>query len=141
MTALEECDLEARTVVDIGTGSGILAIAALRLGAFSAIGVDLDFDALATARQNFDLNGRAWTLVCGSADALGSACADVTVANISGTVLLSIFDDLLRITHRPGRLILTGFSKSESIGFKELLPNGEVREADGWSCLSVSLSA
>ncbi|MBV8811842.1 MAG: 50S ribosomal protein L11 methyltransferase, partial [Acidobacteriaceae bacterium] len=56
LRALEKCVYRGSSVVDIGTGSGILAIAARRLGARLAIGLDTDLAALEAARGNFDLN-------------------------------------------------------------------------------------
>ena len=56
LRALEECVTADSRVIDVGTGSGILAIAAVRLGAASAIGVDINEASLHTARENFLLN-------------------------------------------------------------------------------------
>jgi ribosomal protein L11 methyltransferase len=53
---LQELPLDNCTVLDIGCGSGVLAIAAIKLGARSAIGVDIDPDALENARENALLN-------------------------------------------------------------------------------------
>ncbi len=92
-------------------GSGILAIAAVLLGA-AAVGVDTDAEALQAARENCLLNSIAPLVTIGSADCLVANCSDVTVANINGTVLLSILDDLRRITRKNGFLILTGFPES-----------------------------
>src|SRR6478752_10279574 len=57
LMALEECTRPGSRVVDVGTGSGILAIAALLLGAEWAVGVDSDEAALGVARENHRLNG------------------------------------------------------------------------------------
>jgi ribosomal protein L11 methyltransferase len=140
LMALEDCALEGRAVVDIGTGSGILAIAALHLGASRVIGADIDVSALATARENLGLNGATAELVCGSANALADSVADVTVANMNGTVLLAIFDDLVRITRRHGQLILTGFPVSESEAFMQQLSQGQLFELQKWSCLAARVS-
>lgn len=135
LQALEKCMRSGFSVVDIGTGSGILAIAALRLGAVESIGLDIDCAALVSARENFDLNALTAQLICGSADSLADASSDITVANISATVLLSIWDDLLRITRRPGCLIVTGFPGVESQRLEDLLPQAKAFELEGWRCL------
>jgi|SRR5579875_1551438 len=140
LAALEKHIHPAATVTDIGTGSGILAIAALRLGAASAIGVDPDEAALSTARENFSLNALPPLLAAGSADCLAAETSDLTVANINATVLLSLFDHLLRITKRHGRLILTGFTEPESPRFLKLLPGAEVSTLAEWCCVTATLS-
>jgi ribosomal protein L11 methyltransferase len=139
LIALERFLPPASTVVDIGTGSGILAIAALRLSAGRAIGIDVDAAVLAAACENFNLNGLRAELICGSADTLVTTCSDVTVANISGPALLDIWEDLQRITKRAGLLILTGFSQAESSAFEKLLPGVDAFELGGWVCLVATL--
>ena len=129
LMALEQSVTPGARVLDIGTGSGLLAIAALRLGARLAIGADPDQDALAIARENFELNQLSACLAVASADAFANQSADLVVANISGTVLLSILDDLLRI----GRtLLLTGFTEHELPAFQQLLPNTSILALDEW---------
>ncbi len=141
LMALERLQLNGASVLDIGTGSGILAIAALHLGAKQAIGLDTDTEALKAARENFLLNDLRPRLVAGTIDVLSTSCADVTIANISGTVLLSIFDDLLRITSHDGRLVLTGFDKGELEFFLRLLPGSEVLALDDWRSLIATVSS
>jgi ribosomal protein L11 methylase PrmA len=79
-------------------------------------------------------------LVCGSADALLAGCSDVTVANISATVLLAIWDNLLCVTRRPGYLILTGFETAESRVIEELVPDPTIFEEEDWVCLLTRLT-
>lgn len=140
LIALEKCVGPAFRVVDIGTGSGILAIAALRLGARWAAGIDPDETAITAASENFALNGLGPRLAVGSAECLADSCSDVTVANISGTVLLSILDDLLRATRPGGWLILTGFPENEAHVFERALPNCQVLGIDEWRCVVAKLS-
>ena len=140
LMALETHVLAGSRVVDVGTGSGILAIAALQLGAGFAVGLDTDVSALQAARENFGLNSLEPVLVGGSIECLANASAELTVANISGTVLLSIFDDLLRVTAPGGRLLLTGFNESELSFFLRLLPGAEVSEINEWRCVAARIS-
>jgi ribosomal protein L11 methyltransferase len=135
LRALEECLTPRSRVIDVGTGSGILAIAAVRHGAALAIGLDIDQASLQAARENFQLNDLTSQLVVGSADAVADAWADVTVANISGTVLLSILDELLRITRANGRLILTGFAEEECPPLQAYFPRAIVSRINDWRCL------
>lgn len=140
IAALEAADVAGKTVADIGTGSGLLAIAALRLGASVAVGVDTDEAALSAAHENFELNDLPSCLAAGSADCLRDGCAAVTVANISGTVLLSIADELMRISTARARLILTGFTQYELSAIDQHIGNGTVTSCGEWRCLSVQLS-
>lgn len=140
LRALENHLVPGSTVVDIGTGSGILVIAALRLGASRAIGIDIDEAALTAARENFRLNGMEADLICGSAEALASGSADLTVANISATVLLNIWNELVRLTQSRGRFILTGFPQSEAQVIMQLLPDAEATQLEGWCCLTARIS-
>jgi ribosomal protein L11 methylase PrmA len=57
------------------------------------------------------------------------------VANISGTVLLNIFDELERITKKGGILILTGFTQAELPAFTSRLRADRILEADDWRCI------
>jgi ribosomal protein L11 methyltransferase len=140
LKALEECVWAGSRVIDVGTGSGILAIAARRLGAATAIGMDIDEASLQAARENFLLNNLTPRLVVGSAEAVPDACADVTVANINGTVLLSMLDELLRITRTNGWLILTGFAEEECPALQAYFPDAIVSAINEWRCLLANVS-
>ncbi|MBV9084816.1 MAG: 50S ribosomal protein L11 methyltransferase, partial [Acidobacteriaceae bacterium] len=135
LAAMERQVKSGSRVADIGAGSGILSIAAVRLGARFALGVDTDVEALTTARENFALNQLSPMLLAGSADCLAAACSDLTVANINGSVLLAIMDDLQRITRRGGRLILTGFTASELPVFRRIFQKAEVCQIEQWTCV------
>jgi ribosomal protein L11 methyltransferase len=137
LEALERTVQPGCSIADIGSGSGILTSAALLLGAGQALAADIDESAMAFAREDFRLNQVAPLLIAGSADALAGKSFDLTVANISGTVLLSILDDLLRITKPGGVLILTGFTEAECNRFQEISPNSKDSKRDGWACLEI----
>ncbi len=137
LEALERYVGAGTRLLDVGTGSGILAIAARQLGAKFALGIDTDIEALQTARENFELNSLKPTLAGGSADGITDRWATVTVANISGTVLLSILDDLLRVTRPDGVLIISGFVQDETSAFLRIFPHAKQTTSEGWSCLTV----
>ena len=116
--ALEECGCDGKAVLDAGTGSGILAIAALRLGARRVVGFDIDATALANARENYAHNGLEGRIefFCGGPGVLRDACFDVIVANILYANLRPFLSDLKNLLS-PGpqsQLILGGFLQSES---------------------------
>ena len=103
---LERCIFAGAQVLDYGCGTGILAIAAMKLGAGGAIGVDLDPAAIATARANSARNGVAVQWVDTAAPL---ACrADLVMANILANPL-KLLAPLLAAHCRPGgRLVLAG---------------------------------
>lgn len=141
LMALEKCVVPGCRAVDVGTGSGILAIAAVLLGAAAAVGLDTDTAALQAARENWLLNSILPLVAAGSADCIATDCSDVTVANINGTVLLSILDDLRRITREDGFLILTGFPEQELSVFQHEFPNATATATNEWRCLIARLSS
>jgi ribosomal protein L11 methylase PrmA len=104
------------------------------------IGFDPDEASLQAARANFLLNGLIPLLVGGSAEAAADGCADVTVANISGTVLLSMLDELFRITRANGWLVLTGFTDAELPAFRAYFPSAAVSAINEWRCVLANVS-
>jgi ribosomal protein L11 methyltransferase len=135
--ALEKLVEPEVRVADIGTGSGILAAAAVRLGAAQVVAIDPDETALHVARNNFELNGVQGLLAAGFADAVAPEWADITVANISGTVLAAIMDELVRITKPGGAMVLSGFTEEELSAVESLAGRGEVLSSEEWKCLIV----
>lgn len=97
-------------VLDIGTGSGILAIAADLLGAKSAIGVDIDAQSVKTAIQNAEINGvseKTEFLVGDLADKI-SGKYDIVCANIVADVVIRLFDNVADFMKEDGILIVSG---------------------------------
>ena len=95
-------------VLDVGTGSGVLALAALRLDVPRAVGIDLDRHALHTAAQNAGLNGasRRLQLVCGGPDAI-SGTWPLVLANVLAAPLIAMAPALARLVGHQGRIVLS----------------------------------
>jgi ribosomal protein L11 methyltransferase len=124
----EELDLAGQTVFDVGTGSGILAIAALKLGAKGVRAVDVDDIAVKVAQENFERNGytlatpipstggsiRVETAV-GSATENGGRQWQVVVANILASVLVELMPDLVAALAPQGKLVLSGLIVGQDI--------------------------
>lgn len=112
---LSEQDLRGQDVIDYGCGSGILAIAALKLGARHAIATDLDPQALAVTRENAARNGVADRLkVCEPAALAQTASADVVIANILAGALVELAPRLAALTRAGGRLALCGIMSHQA---------------------------
>ena len=110
--ALLESTLEAGDrVIDLGTGTGILAVAALRLGARTALAVDVDPVAIAVARQTVRMNriGKGLTLRrADAASALAPRRYDVALVNIGARVIRDLLPRLSRALRPGGRAIFAG---------------------------------
>lgn len=106
---LSEQALAGRTLIDYGCGSGILAIAALKLGARHVYAVDLDPLALVASRENAARNGVGDRLTVMSAEApVPLAAADVVVANILAGTLIELAPRLATLVHAGGLIVLAG---------------------------------
>jgi len=114
LMALQQLPLEGQAVLDIGCGSGVLAIAAVKLGARVAAGIDIDPDALENARENAALNGLIDRVSFEEGDFRHSPIvADVVLANLTGGLLAGSAAALAATVAPNGRLIVSGFMVSE----------------------------
>lgn len=109
-----ELPLEGRSVIDMGTGTGILAILCAMRGAGKVLAVEIDEFAYVNARENFVLNGVDSTVsaVLGDASALDSvpeASADVLLANINRNIILGDIAAYARTLRPGGMMLLSGF--------------------------------
>jgi ribosomal protein L11 methyltransferase len=138
LAALQRIDLKDRTVLDAGTGSGVLAIAAGRLGAAEVTGVDADEDAIRAAWENLALNaGATVTLIVGDFRTTDLVPADVVVANLTGGLLIQAAPRLMKLTTARGHVIISGFMTSEERGVLEAFGGFALEhrdEQDGWVC-------
>jgi ribosomal protein L11 methyltransferase len=112
----EEQHSESATIIDVGTGSGILAIAALKLDAGHALGVDIDPEAIPVARENAELNGVSASLELGvgSVKEILSGMftirqARLVIANILAPIIIRLLDEgLAELVSPGGSLVLSG---------------------------------
>lgn len=108
LTWLAAQDLRGKTVVDFGCGSGILGIAALKLGAERCIGIDIDRQALEATRENAERNGVAERFEVYLPSEQPSMQADVVVANVLAGPLRELSDVILNYVGAPGLLCMSG---------------------------------
>ncbi len=107
LEALDSMALGASTVIDYGCGSGILAIAAVKLGARHALAVDIDPQALLATRANAARNGVSAAIETRDADAT-LAAADFVLANILAGPLVELAPRLAAACRPGGELVLSG---------------------------------
>ena len=142
LEALDQRVRGGERVLDIGTGSGILAIAALKLGAASAEGVDIDPVAVRTAGENAALNGVAdkLTVLVGDLSDKASGKYDIITANIVANAIISLAPSVPGLMAEGAAFIASGIidsRKGEVIAALEKagLSVQEVKEKRGWECI------
>jgi ribosomal protein L11 methyltransferase len=142
LLALQSLDVKDRTVLDVGCGSGVLAISSVVLGARSALGIDIDPDALANASENAVLNA------LNEVDTVTpsvrfeerdfrnfSSPADIVVANLTGGLLEQAAAKLAGLVSPAGYLIVSGFMESEPAvlpALEQFLELKKVDQEDEW---------
>lgn len=134
--------LEGKAVIDYGCGSGILAIAALKSGAASALGVDIDQQALQASRQNAQLNQVSERLQLAlPANMPDQSAGDIVFANILAGTLVELKIQLLTLRKAQGVLVLSGILQSQqAMIYKEFEPGNTIQSFnDGdWMMMSVT---
>jgi ribosomal protein L11 methyltransferase len=141
LRALQRIDLAGARVLDLGTGSGVLGIAAAQLGAQWVLAIDEDPDAVEAARKNVALNDVGPTVDVRQEDlaVLSPQQADVLLANLTGAMLRRHADLIVRHLAPGGRAIVSGFTQEEQLSvahaFGTLTTELEEQE-DGWVSLT-----
>ena len=110
---LDALDLEGKTVVDFGCGSGILALAALKLGAKEVIGIDIDPQALQASMENARRNGVEDRLSVYLPEDQPNLEADVVVANILCGPLIELQSVITGYCKNGGKLVLSGILEEQ----------------------------
>jgi ribosomal protein L11 methyltransferase len=145
VAALQTLDLRGRRVLDVGTGTGVLALAASRLGADEVVGIDNDPDAIEAAVGNLELNAGPGSVSFRSADLAErpfEAWADVVVANLTGAVLQREAGPLTAAIRPGGRLVLGGILEAERKAVAGAFPETTVvwrAQEDEWVGLILEL--
>lgn len=142
LSYLDSLDLKDKDVLDYGCGSGILAIAALKLGAKSATGVDIDEQALIASKENAHRNGveDKLQLVMGTDKKLDLPQFPVTVANILAGPLAELEPIIASLTQSGGKLALSGIltEQADSVieAYSKDFVMNKVKDLDGWALLT-----
>jgi ribosomal protein L11 methyltransferase len=129
--------------IDLGTGSGILAIAAARLGVSQILAVDSDPDAVASATANVERNGLAGRVTCEVADAaaITTAAAPLVLANLLAAAHRTLAPSYARLVVAGGMLVAGGCLDAEADDVTAALARygfrrQDVRSIDGWTTLA-----
>lgn len=137
---LDRIDLAGRVLLDFGCGSGILAIAALKLGAARAIGIDNDPQALIASADNAERNAVAARLQLCTPEQTPSIEADVVVANILAGTLVALAGRLTAHCKPDGLIALSGILDGQQDEVLAAYANDfcdlEVAQQDGWVRIS-----
>ncbi len=115
---LAETDLQGKTVVDFGCGSGVLAVAALLLGAKQAIGTDIDPQAITASQDNAEANNVAEHLALYLPEKMPETQAEVVIANILFEPLRQLRDVLIGYAAPGANVVLSGVLESQSEDLK-----------------------
>ena len=138
LQVLESLPVQGRSVIDYGCGSGILAIAALKLGASHVVAVDIDEQALLATRENSIRNQVSDRV---SVQNIGPALqpAFCVMANILAGPLVELQPVLTAATQAGGYLLLSGLLKQQAYEVKAAYADGfdivQVTERDDWCCI------
>ena len=121
-------------VFDLGSGTGILAIAALKLGAAQAVAVDIEWPAALSCLQNSVLNGTesACHVVCGELGSITAAEFDLVIANIYADILMPLADRLVELTSPGGYILLSGIPLQDKFDIWRRYTNLGCQEVDAF---------
>ena len=121
-------------VFDLGSGTGILAIAALKLGAAEAVAVDIEWPAALSCFQNSVLNGTESTchVVCGELGTIKDADFDLVIANIYADILMPLAERLVALTSPRGYILLSGIPLQDKYDIWRRYTNLGCQEVDAF---------
>lgn len=136
---LAEQDLQGKTVVDFGCGSGVLGIAALKLGAAKCIGTDIDQQALLSTRENAELNGVADRFEVYLPEQTPAIEANVVIANILAGPLQDLAPIMLQYLKPHGLLGMSGILRRQAEAvqdaYRPTIAFAEPRYQEEWTFL------
>jgi ribosomal protein L11 methyltransferase len=143
LRALSAIDVRDKRVVDLGTGSGVLAIAAALDGAREVVGLDVDADAVRSAHASVALNVLPVKPVFIVADFRDETVepADLVLANLTGGILTRAAPRLCALVLPAGGLIVSGFDLSEEAAVREALghwPHERRFDEEGWVAFALA---
>ena len=126
--SLLDGEIDGKRVLDMGSGTGVLAIVAAKLGASNVLAVEIDDMAEESVRENIELNGVTEKIesICGDARAIEGREFDIVLANINRNILLADMEAYVATMPNGGKLVMSGFlaedveilkKKAQSLGY------------------------
>lgn len=141
---LSTMNLANRSVLDFGTGTGVLAILAERLGADPVVAIDNDDWSIDNARENIEANHAFKVLLEKSEDLTAYSSFDIILANINKHVLLEQLPSIKQHLNRHGVVVFSGLLKGDRAEMVKSAEELEFRlidakEREGWICLTFAV--
>ncbi len=137
---LDGNDVQNKSIMDYGCGSGLLAVAALKLGAACATGVDIDDQAVTATLSNAAQNGVAEKLEAQNTDVKIERSYSIVLANILSGILIDLSSVLSKLVEPDGSLVLTGILTEQAASVRQAYAKdfnlAVSEEQDGWVLLS-----
>lgn len=151
---LDTNTIQDKNVIDFGCGSGILGIAALKLGAAQVTFVDNDPQAITASEENLrrnNIDSNNYRLICNRDGANEDKTkddisnVDILIANILAEPLIDLSDQITALLKPAGKLVLSGLlvgqSDLVSAAYRNSFKMNPIREREGWLCLTGSKKA
>jgi len=139
---LEDNEREEYDILDVGTGTGVLAICAAKLGARMVTGIDIDPKAVEIAGKNIAINGVQDRVEIINRDiALFKGSFDLIAANLISGALIKLHSHLISLTKPGGYIIASGITEQDAKDVQKIFCNGETelyetRSEDEWVCFT-----
>ena len=139
---LQDIDLVGKKVADIGCGSGILGVCALKLGAKHCVFNDIDSQAIEATQSNLELNkiSKGFTLIKGDLE-MGEDKADVVIANITADILIRLCEILKENVKTGGNVIISGIINARAndviTAFSKYFDLIKVNKKGEWQAMSL----
>lgn len=125
---MKEISFHRATVLDVGTGSGILAILSSKLGAESVLAIDNDSDAIGNTKRNMKLNRvNNMDIKCIPLESMSKSQFQIILANINYEVLSSSASRIKEMLVQKGKLTISGILKEEAPGIESLYKHEGLR--------------
>jgi ribosomal protein L11 methyltransferase len=129
-------DLKGKTIIDYGCGSGILAVAAILLGAQKAHAIDIDPQALTATTMNAEKNAVQDRITCYLPEEFSPTAADVVLANILASPLIKLSNTIAQLVKPTGALVLSGILTEQveqvRVAYQPLIDFSETTVQDEW---------